>query len=359
MVHHPGTSSTDDYRLRRGYRLVLGPTLKGGRTSKYGLVMGVAQPPARDLYCFVTTRHWSEARLQEPRARDIEVFDVSDVKETLKISPATFGSHRLLFTLWRRLGGGRPEPDEDDWPTGVAPTRTSPLARLSIQPPGVTGAFNQPEWQRDLGVDLTRYFRPEGCLANGDCGPATVFALENGGKVATAPEAQRMRQKVVEWCRSDAGKKYYAAHRNAEPNQKGPPLEEMVEAWAVDKEYVTQEFMTCFGGMHNVNVFMLARIIDRDGNVSCGIYIMTNGGTLVQTDKDNCVCVYYQSRWREDGPIYGHWQPVQDLQKNHVWSVSDPQIQDCLWQACIHKGVARRVVDERKKSTGATRVMVR
>ena len=224
-------------------------------------------------------------------------------------------------------------------------------ARLSILPIAVLGQFNQPEWVRDLVPAVRSMLRPMGCLADGDCGPATAHAILHDS-VATSADVSTMRRRVRDWSFTTTGQVYYANHSEGERRQPVGPLESVQEAWAVDRESVSPEFFTCFGGMSSFNVFMLCRTIAANGTVHCGIFIVTNGGTVVQTDDDNCVCVHYQTQQPGGG---GHWEPVQDRRGRRRWNFSDPVVQDCLWLACTRLKVARSVRDARKKMLVAAR----
>ena len=54
---------------------------------------------------------------------------------------------------------------------------------------------------------------------------------------------------------------------------------------------------------------MLMRTISADGTTNCSISLRTNGGILLKTDKEDCGCVYYQSRLRSRT---GHFEFVRD-----------------------------------------------
>jgi hypothetical protein len=161
-----------------------------------------------------------------------------------------------------------------------------------------------------------------------------------------------MRGQVHDWSFTTAGQLYYVNHGETELRQRPAPLDVMQAVWAAEREWVTPEFFTCFGGMNDLNVFMLSRTIAQDGSVHCGIFIITNGGNLVHTDDANCVCVHYQTRFPEQ---VGHWEPVQDRQSRWRWSVDDAVVRDCLWLACQQLKVARSVRDARKKMLVAAR----
>lgn len=210
---------------------------------------------------------------------------------------------------------------------------------------GAAGEFDQPEWARDLGPAVRKLLRPVGCIVNGDCGPATAHTLQFH-QTASVQSASEMRRRVLDWSLTTAGQQYYANHSEAEVRQVPAPLDRMQEIWRTERAWVTTEFFSCFGGMNKLNVFMLSRTINREGAVHCGIFIITNGGTLVQTDDENCVCIHYQSKWPED---IGHWEPVQDRQRKWRWSVDSEVVQNCLWLACQRLKVSRSVRDSRKK----------
>jgi hypothetical protein len=163
---------------------------------------------------------------------------------------------------------------------------------------------------------------------------------------ATAEQASQFRRQVLEFSHTGEGQVYYADHTLGERRLPPRPLEEMQAVWEQDRMWVSPEFFSVFGGMHKLNVFLLSRTITLDGKVHAGIFLITNGGTLVKTDNDNMCCVYFQSKL----PSYvGHFEVVQDAEGRRRWGADDPVLTDCLWPAMCRMGTARSVRDSRQK----------
>jgi hypothetical protein len=104
--------------------------------------------------------------------------------------------------------------------------------------------------------------------------------------------------------------------------------------------------------MTETNVFMLSRTTQADGDVHCGIRLLTNGGTVINSDDSNCVCVYFQSYWTGID-CTGHWEAVQDKDGLSRWPFDHPTVRDCLWSAAQKMQIARSVHDARKKQLTA------
>jgi transposase InsO family protein len=226
-------------------------------------------------------------------------------------------------------------------PVVINPT----LSGFHILPAGQVGEFVGPEWDRDLVPHVRAWMRRVGSIANGDCGPASAYFVQHGS-VATERQADQLRSAVLAWSNTTEGQLYYAEHEVGELQQRPSPLAEMQEMWARPLCWVTTEFLTCFGGMLGLNVFLLSRCTSPDGSVHAGVRLVTNGGLLLKTDEANCCCIYFQYKSPEQ---VGHFEPVRDKQGRHRWRADDQTIQECLWRAMRKGKMARSVRDMRKK----------
>jgi Integrase core domain len=240
-------------------------------------------------------------------------------------------------------------------PPSVGPIRTTttPASGKPFRPgvhilePGVEGVLNYSgtEWEASLVPQVRAWLRRWGGLANGNCGPATAYALRYG-RTATAAQASAIRREVLDWSETGPGQLYYADHALGEIRQVPKPLQEVQEVWRKDRQWVSPEFFTCFGGMMKLNVFLLCRTVDKDGDVHCGIALVTNGGTLIKTDEDNICCVYFQSEFPS---TIGHFEAVRDTEGRYRWGADDRVLSECLWASMLRTKVARSVRDTRQK----------
>jgi transposase InsO family protein len=222
--------------------------------------------------------------------------------------------------------------------------RARPAPAIHVLAPGEDGEFTGPEWDRDLGPQVRQLLHPTGTVANGDCGPASGYGIHYGA-VATAAEAAQLRRHVLAWSHTTAGQAYYAEHVEGELRQVPRPLPDVQAVWAQAREWVTPEFLTCFGGMLQLNVFLLMRTTSDDGHVHCGIALVTNGGTLIKTEEADVCCVYFQNRLVTQT---GHYEVVRDAKGQVRWRADDV-VTDCLWAAMVRTQVARSVRDMRNK----------
>jgi hypothetical protein len=227
------------------------------------------------------------------------------------------------------------------------PVETPSLHEFSIIPTGVEGGFDGPEWDNQLGPHVRAWMRRVGCVANGDCGPASAYYVQHG-VTATERQAAQMRTDVLRWSQTTDGQTYYARHGAGELSQQPDDLPRVQAMWSEPRRWVTTEFLTCFGGMmgEQTNVFLISRSLSLDGSVHCGLRLVTNGGLLIKTDDANCCCIYFQFKNPEQ---VGHFEPVRDNRGRHRWAVDDEIVQQCLWKAMLKTKVARSVRDMRQK----------
>jgi transposase InsO family protein len=217
---------------------------------------------------------------------------------------------------------------------------------MSILNPGHTSRFWEKEWSRDLVPQIEHMLRRSGTIADGNCGPATAWGLLHG-RTSTPEQASSLREEVLEWSNTTAGQSYYSRHASQEMNQPPWPLVEVQAEWEQDRVWVSPEFFTCFGGMHEFNVFLLMRSASMDGTTHTGIKLITNGGTLVKEDRTNMCCVYFQVQ-RLNGRL-GHFEVVEDSNGKRLWDADDPVLTDCLWPAMIKAKTSRSIRDSRRK----------
>jgi hypothetical protein len=227
-----------------------------------------------------------------------------------------------------------------------------PSSRFSILSTGAVGTFEGPEWDDQLIPPIRSWMRRRGCLANGDCGPASAYFVQHGTD-ATPQQAAQMRTDVLNWSLTSTGQAYYKRHGVGEIDQSPEELSIVQAEWAQPYVWVTPEFHTCFGGMMGdcTNVFLICRSLnDFDDTVHCGIRLVTNGGELIQTNDTNCVCIYFQYTVPY---TVGHFEPVQDIHGRHQWKVEDDIVQRCLYRCMVKTRMSRSVNDMRKKQMTA------
>ena len=227
------------------------------------------------------------------------------------------------------------------------PTSTpSPTADFDMLTTGEVGALNGTEWDDDHAMGLIpQHLRRVGTIGNGDCGPAAAYYTLHG-RAATARQAAQMRADVYKYATSPLGEVYYADHRLGELSQAPEDLPVVLELIKAERRWVTTEFMTLFGGMANLNVFVLVRTTDVERTVSVGIQLVTNGRVLVRSDKEDCVCVYFQ---HDHNTQVGHFEAVVDNQGRRRWRADDEIVMSVLWRAMDKKRIAVSVRDARNK----------
>ena len=226
---------------------------------------------------------------------------------------------------------------------GATPAYEEPdLQHFDILTPGVQGSIGGDEWHTTFNTHLRARLRRLGSIANGDCGPASAYYAEHG-RVATPSQAAKLRQDVTAYSDTTAGQLYYVTHQAGELEQRAADLNQAL--WKPPLRWVTPDFMTVFGGMTSLNVFLLSHCRDTQG-VNVGVRLMTYGHTLMQTDEENCCCVYFQ--YRSPSQL-DHFEAVVDTAGRHRWKIDDPIVQQCLWAAMAKMKMTRSVRDMRQK----------
>ena len=218
------------------------------------------------------------------------------------------------------------------------------LSRLTILPTGKEGKFVGEEWT-SMGPAICQRLRPVGTIANGDCGPASAFFALHG-QAATASEAATMRKEVLDHSETSHGVRHWTDHFLNEWEQQPEALELYQAMWRTPQRWVTIDFFTMFGILHQLNVFVLTRGQDKEGNWSTSVRLVTNARRLIKHDRDDCVCIYFQTHLNSR---FGHFEGVVDDEGRHRWAAEEDTIQQCLFRAMQQTRMARGVVDMRTK----------
>ena len=222
---------------------------------------------------------------------------------------------------------------------------------LSILPVGVREAFREAEWDKQMRPEIRSWLRRVGCIANGDCGPASAYFVQHGME-ATAEQAAKMRTAVLLWSETGLGQEDYASHSLQELRQVPADLPTVQEMWSKPRCWVTTEFFTVFGGMigaqcgYAVNVFVLYRCIRPDSSTGVNVQLVTNGGRLILNDHRNSYCVYFQFKSPQ---LVGHFEPVCDKNGQHRWRADSQIVQECLFLCMRESKSARASHDARSK----------
>ena len=217
--------------------------------------------------------------------------------------------------------------------------------QMQLLQPGQYGDFEGDEWDRDLLPQVRQQLQRQGTIANGDCGPAAGYGVCQGS-VASEQQAAQLRRDVLVWSDTTSGQLYYLNHSTAELRQVPPALPDMQGLWRRDRAWVTPDFFTVLGGMVQRNIFLLVRTISQhNGTVNCGIRLLTNGGTLIKTEREDMGCVFFQVQLPHQT---GHFEVVCDRSGRARWAADDPAV-ECLWACMLKIKVDRSVRDMRQK----------
>ena len=213
---------------------------------------------------------------------------------------------------------------------------------LDILQPGEQGPLPDREvWLSKFGHGVVELLMREGTLSQGDCGPASGHRI-TVGSVADPRAALKVRQAVIAYGRSPAGRAYYSNCQQHCTEQVPGVLELVLSDESEEKAVTSHEWFTLFGGLHQLNVFVFTRFSNlaaSDGDrVTSGIQLVTNGGTLVESDEANTIAVFFQGGKHEVKETLGHWEVLlaSDGVSGVMWRYDHP-IVDALKTAMQHQ----------------------